>query len=897
MQSMFDTEQLQSRARAGCERAAALAIVLGVLVLGLLATPVVAQNPTGKPDDHFLCYKGKTSKFTKRSVSLADTFESKSYDVKKSQLLCNPAGLNGGGIVDDVTHLMAYKIKEAKDEPKDAAQAGLRVINAVGDFTVDTIKPDLLLVPSAKDLTVQPPPPDPKSHNVDHFKCYKIKASATAPKFAGTTVAVQDQFLSPGSKDLDLKKPTHLCTAVDKNGEGIKNVPAQLLCFKAKPAKGQPKHVSVTANVNNQLDPLTIETKKESLFCVPPSGVHGATINIPSGAEPAQTPGTMGVSVTNPNLITQFGGTSFSLNNARYTRFRLDGSGQPDAILILVPGFEGGANDFKILAENLITRSLLHQGLVVEVWAFDRRSNQLEDMAGLEIAESLLDPFVAVDWMFGGELALPLDPALVAGPNRRAVFYNAQSDVPFIANWTPLVFSRDIDAVVEAARGVARNQNVFLGGHSAGTGFTARYASTDFNLTGAGPAQPGYAKLRGLVLLEGGGGSTAGAPLTSDSLDRIIAKFDGGLFGAVRDNAARCVDGVTACTIATEATDCMGQTPPKCTPAAPAYSIVTGLLNPRILAASEAPAIQSATDPDTGEGILTVDQGAPGNNPVAKVPDLATLAVLPKATAEGGIGSFVDDDGLVAAIASFVATSVGAPGPVVGGLQTWLDITEGPMPPSVVPNNGPAPTTLPAGKWGQEKEVTRMDRLLTTFYVGGTNFTDWYYPSSGLSVTSASGVCSGNPGTCLAGNVGAACSGANQTAADATCNQAINLDSTALSIGRGRRDIENLTQAPNINIPVIAFGGTNGLATVPGVYVPFGQSIGLCTAPSCNGSTTRVVDASNPNPAFPTLGGVNGGYEVYMNEGFAHVDVLTAEDNADNNVLAPLAAFIARNVQ
>ena len=54
-----------------------------------------------------------------------------------------------------------------------------------------------------------------------------------------------------------------------------------------------------------------------------------------------------------------------------------------------------------------------------------------------------------------------------------------------MAEWTGLVFSRDIDAVVQAADAAVRNHNVFLGGHSAGTGFTARYAATDFALTGA----------------------------------------------------------------------------------------------------------------------------------------------------------------------------------------------------------------------------------------------------------------------------------------------------------------------------------------------------------------------------------------------------------------------------
>ncbi len=77
------------------------------------------------------------------------------------------------------------------------------------------------------------------------------------------------------------------------------------------------------------------------------------------------------------------------------------------------------------------------------------------------------------------------------------------------------------------------------------------------------------------------------------------------------------------------------------------------------------------------------------------------------------------------------------------------------MPASVLPNNGPPPTALPAVKWGQEKEVTRLDRMATTFYKGGTNFTDLYYPSSGLGVTSVGGVCTA--GSCSVGNVGAAC--------------------------------------------------------------------------------------------------------------------------------------------
>ena len=72
------------------------------------------------------------------------------------------------------------------------------------------------------------------------------------------------------------------------------------------------------------------------------------------------------------------------------------------------------------------------------------------------------------DWLYGGELGLDLHPVLAAGPNRRGEFYDTQADIPFFANWSPLVFSRDIDVLVEAAAAAATNQNVFLGGHSAG---------------------------------------------------------------------------------------------------------------------------------------------------------------------------------------------------------------------------------------------------------------------------------------------------------------------------------------------------------------------------------------------------------------------------------------------
>jgi hypothetical protein len=592
------------------------------------------------------------------------------------------------------------------------------------------------------------------------------------------------------------------------------------------------------------------------------------TLHIPSEAKPPETPGTPGVVITNPDLITQLGDPNTDLNRAIYTRYFLDLDPvlEPEAILILIPGNRDGAGQFLTMGENLVRRAFHEKGMVLEVWAFDLRSNQLEDLEGLQIAEAVLDPEIALDWLFGSELGLTLHPALVAGPNRRAIFHNKSDDIPFLANWTNLVISQDIDAAVEQARATALNANVFLGGFSRGTGFTARYASTDFDLSGAGPPEPGYAKLRGLVMIDGPAGSTAGDPPSAHALDQIEDRFDGGRFHAVRTGSASCVDG-TPCT---SHADCVGKGRGTCTSSIPAYGP-----NARAYATAEVSGIQGVTDPDSGQDIHQVDQGAPGNNAFAVVPDLSFFASAPAATVSGFAGWLIDDDYF-----SGGGHSVGWPGPIVGGLLTWQTIFED-LPPEAFRDHGAAPTvlTLTPWRWGLEQEASSMERLIRTWFLGGTNISDWHYPESGLNLT---GFLTPDPATLST-------YGGSQ------------LDSSALSLdppaGRGRRDIENLVEAANVDIPVICLGGSIGNMTVPGWFTYFGDSIGTCTAPSCDGVTSRVVDPALPNTAFPTLGGVAGGFEAYITEGYTHGDMIYSEDNEGNNVIGPIVNFIERNMQ
>ena len=587
--------------------------------------------------------------------------------------------------------------------------------------------------------------------------------------------------------------------------------------------------------------PSVIEPCSSVLNAIQVNDMCVSTTTVSSPAKAAQTPGTAGVMVSNPKLITHLGANA-DLNQARYTRYALadQDNQQPDAILVAIPGTLGSAHNYFRLAENLMIKAKA-AGMTVEVWGFDRRSTLLEDTAGLDIAEKNRDVKIALDSLFGGELDLDLSPEL----NRRAEFYE-QSDVPFMVNWTPQVHSQDINVVVELARAAARSGNVFLAGHSAGTGFVARYAATDFNFSGMGAEEPGYAKLRGLVLLEGSGGALAGEPPSDAQLDAVEAAADGGLYAAAQ--AGRISS----------------------------YIALPGL-SPRLVASTEVLGMQMVFE-DTINGTQNIlqqgfgaDRNGKTNSVYQQVEGLVDRPV--PVTAGAAVGTFQDDDNILTP--AFIQLSMGSIGNSnADGVFTWLD-NDQPLPSSVFVDNGPAPTMLSNQSliWGVEAEPTNLKRIAPSFFVGGTNYSDWYYPSTGLL---------------LANN--AAAGGAN-----------LGLDTSKLSLpiaqgGRGRSDIVNQTQARKIDVPVIGFGGTNGLTPVSGLWRSFANAIAPCVTMTCNG-TPRMLSGAADLSAFPTYGGTEGGFEVYMSEGYAHNDILSADDDANNNVIDPLLAFIKRNAQ
>src|SRR5439155_1435194 len=117
------------------------------------------------------------------------------------------------------THLRGRSLHANPTNPLFVRQNGITVANQLGTFSVDVIKREQLLTPANKSLAPPAPPePDPQTHNVDRFQCYKVKPKT---RFAPVALTVSDQFRTTNDT-FTVIKPKRLCVAVDENGKGRK---------------------------------------------------------------------------------------------------------------------------------------------------------------------------------------------------------------------------------------------------------------------------------------------------------------------------------------------------------------------------------------------------------------------------------------------------------------------------------------------------------------------------------------------------------------------------------------------------------------------------------------------------------------------------------------------------
>jgi pimeloyl-ACP methyl ester carboxylesterase len=590
--------------------------------------------------------------------------------------------------------------------------------------------------------------------------------------------------------------------------------------------------------------------------CNPPAGVVVQTFERRAGHVEPHTPGS-GDPAEMPrsaNVVALLGAGS-DLNQVDYVRTRWDnGSGAPPrAIVVLIPGFLGGATTFDPIARDLVAK--FNGG--VEVWAVDRRPNQLEDRLGARFAfEGAIDPPCAVppqpscsifvgaqfyspdqdsapmgDFPGPGDLDLDLDGVLDPqgqleddfGVTRGPVLI-AQNDVRFMAYWGLDTYFRDWKLLIEDARAVVGASGVvLLGGHSQGTSWASTFAAYDFD-PNPGVTVAGYSLVDGLLLLEGGGAGTGQAtkPTLAQYQATVASLDDAGGPEVFLSNFS----GIPLQSLGTS-----GE-----------VSAIAGFFHPN------EPAMIQRT-PTFGTGTIGLLLSAPSSN--------RALGGLFLDDDFSPIGAFraslgFTDNGpnqLVTNLPGFAPFYLAAPA-TGGGLRQWKEYND-PTLPTCPPNvanvspgcalldNGPPSDPLnpadPARANGDEVEVTSLTDFFMTQFGKGNGF-EWYFSSGRPNLDFAYG------------------------------RDSSVLVAESLALDPNDEGPLVITQNAAMNVPVLAIGGSNGLTPEPKSFTGYLSSI-----------ATPAADK-----------------QVVIVEGYAHLDVINA---TNNGALPPIVAFVNELIQ
>ena len=235
--------------------------------------PMCTPPPSGL--DAFTCYRTKESKggpdfAPLLGVPIDDRFGAALADLLKSEDVCLPVDVNGAdpSAPGHADNLSTYQTRRRNPSPSGLPTTNVAVVNQFGTLHVDLKKPDVVQAPSALSTSVLPGPPVPPEP--DHLSCYKIALSAGSPRFLPIIgVTLVDQF---GSLTVDLKRPMHLCTPLDVNGDDptAPTHAAQLLCYQARPSLGTARFVK-RSNVflASDLGPEKVDVATLEELCVP----------------------------------------------------------------------------------------------------------------------------------------------------------------------------------------------------------------------------------------------------------------------------------------------------------------------------------------------------------------------------------------------------------------------------------------------------------------------------------------------------------------------------------------------------------------------------------------------------------------------------------------------------
>jgi hypothetical protein len=623
---------------------------------------------------------------------------------------------------------------------------------------------------------------------------------------------------------------------------------------------GAVPHKTAAASSGHFAAALLLPALLTTLAACQPSVIQ-EYVSVPGFVEP-HTPGSGDPSEMAPTeRLAELLGTEIDLNRVSYVRTawvrqrgRHDHPGRflgpkPGIVLILVPGLPAGAASLDPLARDLVAafRSEL------EVWAIDRRPNQLEDRLGAEhagasgaapeaLAEGAQFYFADTDVVPLGNFPGPedldinldgvLDPRMPlpdASGVAREVLILEQDDARFMAHWGVDTYVRDWRILVEQARQrVGPHGLVLFGGHSYGTTWATIFAAYDFD---PGPdVDAAHRLIDGLVLLEGGGVTPDGG---FGVVGDVAPPADAEEYRAIVDALAApggpdvFVDDFVLGGVPLVGLQDLG-------PAAE-IAALAGVFQP------DEPALARRT-PVLGTGLLSFVFPSPATN-LASAGFFLDDDFQPLATFRASIGFGADGPNTLFSLPFQDTTGflrefyIAGPRPD-GDLRTWLHFDSPALPtcPPQIPDQSPGCAILdngppsdpddpadPPRENGYEREVTDIDDLLRSQFEH-RNGLEWYFGAGRIDIDLAFGN-----------------------------------DSSAL----GDESLLAVTQNAQVDVPVLAIGGSNGLTPEPRSFTTYLDSI-----------ATPPADR-----------------EVVILEGYAHLDVATARDN---EAVPVIADWIAR---
>ena len=214
--------------------------------------------------------------------------QTRRYAIKETLRLGNPADVNDEGIVNEDSHLVAYKIHRVKGTPRNARLTKVKVANMFGELLLDTKQPNRLMLPSALSRT-DPGVAAPANSGIDSFKCYRAGVTPYTPSQPAMAVSIVDEFNQP--RVYNVLNVVRLCNPVDVDGTGIGNASGHLVCYGVERAKRQAKTANVAPlYINNALGPLTLGARGAVELCVPSAMDMSSAEVVPEPVKPPKKP-------------------------------------------------------------------------------------------------------------------------------------------------------------------------------------------------------------------------------------------------------------------------------------------------------------------------------------------------------------------------------------------------------------------------------------------------------------------------------------------------------------------------------------------------------------------------------------------------------------------------------